>query len=179
MNHDFDETWNDHLPPKPLRSARRRWPWLLLTVVLALSGSGVVYAWREIASLIPSLGHETPTEQMAASDKDALPDLLASQQKIEDDLAALTKLVTDQQEQVKTIVDQLAALTSKVDDLQRPAPPPPPPPLPAPVTADQPRASIAPTTTKPKKPLLRPSIHSGPVSVGGAPLNATPRDTAD
>jgi hypothetical protein len=70
---------------------RRRWPRLLLVVVLALSGTGISYAWPEIASLIPSVGRETPAEQLAASDKEALPELLASQQKIEDDIAALTK----------------------------------------------------------------------------------------
>jgi hypothetical protein len=48
---------------------------------------------------------------MAASDREALPELLASEQKIEEDLAALTKSVADQQEQMKTIVDQLTALT--------------------------------------------------------------------
>jgi uncharacterized coiled-coil protein SlyX len=174
MNNDLDHTWNDNPPPSHLRSPRRRWPWLLLVVVLALSGTGIFYAWPEIASLIPSVGRETPAEQLAASDKEALPELLASQQKIEDDIAALTKSISDQQEQVRTIVDQLAVLTSKVDTLQRPAPPPPP----APVIAEQPPVSIAPVAPKPKKPPLRPSIRSGPVSVGGAPLNV-PRDTAN
>jgi uncharacterized coiled-coil protein SlyX len=173
MNNDLEHTWNDNPPPSHLRSPRRRWPWLLLVVVLALSGTGIFSAWPEIASLIPSVGRETPAEQLAASDKEALPELLASQQKIEDDIAALTKSIADQQEQVRTIVDQLAVLTSKVDTLQRPAPPPP-----APVIAEQPPVSIAPVAPKPKKPPLRPSIHSGPVSVGGAPLNV-PRETAN
>jgi hypothetical protein len=170
MNSDLDQTWNDQPPPTHVRPARRRWPWLLLVVVLALSGSGVVYAWPEIASLVPAVGRETPADQ------GALPELLASQQKIEEDLVALTKSVADQQDQMKTIVDQLTALTTKADALQRPAPTPPPP---APVAAEQPRASIAQTTPKPKKPPLRPSIHSGPVSIGGAPLNVTPGNDAN
>jgi uncharacterized coiled-coil protein SlyX len=176
MNSDLDQTWNDQPPPTHVRPARRRWQWLLLVVVLALLGSGVVYAWPEIASLVPAVGRDTSADQMAASDKGALPALLASQQKIEEDLVALTKSVADQQDQMKTVVDQLTALTTKVDALQRPAPAPPPP---APVAAEQPRASIAQTTPKPKKPSLRPSIHSGPISVGGAPLNASPGDTAN
>jgi uncharacterized coiled-coil protein SlyX len=176
MNDDLDQTWNDQSPAKHLRSARRRWPWILLIVVLALSGGGGVYAWPEIASLVPSLGHETPAEQINASDKEAMPELLASQQKIEEELAALTQSVADQQEQVKSIVDQLIALTSKVDALQRAAPAPTPP---TPVAAEQPRAPVAQTAPKPKKLPLRPSIHSGPISVGGAPLNATPSDTAN
>jgi hypothetical protein len=175
MNNDFDQTLNDQLPPK-LRSTRRRWPWLLLIVVLALSGSGVVYGWPEIASLVPALGRETPADQTAASDKEALPELLASQQKMEEDLAALTKAVADQQEQVKSIVDQLIALNSKVDALQRPAPVPTPP---TPVAVDQPRSPVAQATPKPRKPPLRPSIHPGPISVGGAPLNAAPSGAAN
>jgi uncharacterized coiled-coil protein SlyX len=176
MNSDLDQTWNDQPPSAHLHPARRRgpWVWFFLAVVLALLGSGFVYAWPEIASLIPAVGREMPAEQVTASDKGALPELLASQQKIEEDLAALNKSITDQQDQMKTIVDQLAALTTKVDALQRVAPPPA-----APVAAEQPRASIAPTTPKPKKPTLRPSIHSGPVSIGGAPLNVTPGNEAN
>jgi hypothetical protein len=98
MNNDLDQTWNDLPPPKHLRSARRRWAWLFLIVVLALSGGGVVYAWPEIATLVPALGRETPADQMAASDREALPEILASQQKMEEDLAALTKSVADQRE---------------------------------------------------------------------------------
>jgi uncharacterized coiled-coil protein SlyX len=176
MNNNLDQTWDEQSPSKHLRPARRRWRWLLLVVVVALSGSGVVYAWPEIASLVPLLGHQTPPEQMTVGDKEAVPELLAGQQKIEEDLATLSKSVVDQQEQVRAIVDQLIALTSKVDALQRPAPAPTPP---APIIAEQPRASIAQTTPKPKKPPLRPSVHSGPISVGGAPLNATPSDTAN
>jgi uncharacterized coiled-coil protein SlyX len=125
------------------------------------------------------VGRETPAEQVAASDKDALPELLASQQKIEEDLAALTKSVADQQERVKVVVEQLAALTSKVAALQ-PPPPPVPASAPAPVTAEQPSAPLALATPKPKKPLRRPAVHSsGPVSVGGAPLNGAPSGTAN
>jgi hypothetical protein len=105
-----------------------------------------------------------------------LPGLLASQQKIEEDLATLTKSVSDQQEQVKSIVDQLIALNSKVDALQRPAPVPAPP---TPVAVDQPRPPVAHAAQKLRKRPLRPSIHSGPISVGGAPLNATPNGTAN
>jgi hypothetical protein len=119
-------------------------------VMLALSGSGIFYAWPEITSLVPSVGRETPAEQVAASDRDVLPELLASQQKVEEHLTVLTKSVSDQQEQVMTVSNQLAALTSKVDALQRPAPPP----LPASVIAEQPAVSIAPAASKPKKPPL-------------------------
>src|ERR1700761_2534420 len=154
MNDNLDHTWNDDPPPSPLRSRRRRWPWLLFVIVLGLSGAGIFYGWPEIASLVPAVGRETPAEQVAASDKDALPELLASQQKIEEDLAALTKSVADQQEQVKLVVDQLAALTSKVAALQPPLPPVPAP-SPAPITAEQPPPPVAQIAPKPKKPLVR------------------------
>lgn len=147
--------------------------------MLGLSGGGIFYACPEIASLVPSVGRETPAEQVAASDKDALPELLASQQKIEEDLAALTKSVADQQDQVKLVVDQLAALRSKVAALQTP-PPPAPASAPASVTAEQPLTPIALATPKLKKPPRRPTVHSsGPISVGGAPLKVTPSDAAN
>jgi uncharacterized coiled-coil protein SlyX len=176
MNDNLDHTWNDHPPPSNLRSRRRHWPWLLFVIVLGLSGGGIFYAWPEIASLVPAVGRETPAEQVAANDKDALPELLASQQKIEEDLAALTKSVADQQEQVRSISDQLIALTSKVDALQRPASAVIPP---APVVVEQPPPPVAQIAPKPKKPLVRRSLSSGPISVGGAPLNAPPRSTAN
>src|SRR6201996_5410987 len=160
MNDNLDHTWNDDPPPSPLRSRRRRWPWLLFVIVLGLSGAGIFYGWPEIVSLVPAVGRETPAEQVAASDKDALPELLASQQKIEEDLAALTKSVADQQEQVKLVVDQLAALTSKVAALQPPAPAPAPAAAPAPVTVEQPPTPLALATPKPKKPPRWPTVHS-------------------
>jgi hypothetical protein len=95
MNDNLDQTWEDQRPPVHLHSTRRRWQWFLLVVALVLSGSGVVYAWPEIASLVPAVGRETPTDQMAASDKDVLPELLATQQKMEEDFAALTKSAVD------------------------------------------------------------------------------------
>jgi uncharacterized coiled-coil protein SlyX len=180
MNDNLDQAVVGHPPPPYLRSSRRRWPWLLLVALLAVSGGGIAYAWPEIAPLIPSVGRETPAEQFAASDKDALPELLASQQKIEEDLATLTKSVADQQEQVKLVVDQLAALTSKVAALQPPAPTPAPAAAPAQATVEQPPIPLALATPKAKKPPRRPAVRSsGPVSVGGAPLNGTPSGTAN
>ena len=180
MNNDLDQAVVGHPPPPYLRSSRRRWPWLLLVALLAVSGGGIAYAWPEIAPLIPSVGRETPAEQVAASDRDALPELLASQQKIEEDLAALTKSVADQQEQVKLVVDQLAALTSKVAALQPTASAPVPAAAAAPVAVEQPPTPLALATPKPKKPPRRPTVHSsGPISVGGAPLSVTPSDTAN
>ena len=85
----------------------RRWPWLLLFVILALACATGVYAWPEIATLVPPLGHEASGGGMTAGDQETLPDLLASQQKGEEDFAALGRAVADQQEQLKTMVDQL------------------------------------------------------------------------
>lgn len=170
MTHDSDHAWHRHEPSSPLPVARRRWPRLLLIVILVLAGAGGVYAWPQIAPLVPSLGNGAPGEKAAAADKETLPDLLATQQKLEDDVGALSKSVADQQEQLKTIADQLANLTSKVDALQRPAPAPAPPPA----VADQPHAPIAQAAPRPRKPPVRAAKPSGPISIGGAPLNVAP-----
>jgi uncharacterized coiled-coil protein SlyX len=170
MSNDSDPAWQGHSPLSPLPATRRRWPWLLLFVILALAGAGGVYAWPEIATWVPALGHEASGGAMTAGDKETVPDLLAAQQKSEEDLAALGRTVADQQEQLKAIADQLAALTSKVDALQRAAPAPVPPPVAA--------APVAQAAPKPRKPPARAPKPSGSISVGGAPLNAAPGDTA-
>jgi uncharacterized coiled-coil protein SlyX len=160
--------------PLDLRPAtHRRWPWLLLFVILALACAAGVYAWPEIATLVPSLGHEASSGGMTANDKDALPDLLATQQKSEEDLASLSRAVADQQEQLKIIIDQLVALTSKVEALQRAAPAPAPPPA----AAEPPHAPIAQAAPRPRKPPSPASKPSGPISTGGTPLSA-PDDAA-
>jgi hypothetical protein len=92
----------------------------------------------EFAALVPAPGREASGGGMTAGDKEALPDLLATQQKSEEDLAALGRAIADQQEQLKIILDQLVALTSKVEALQRTAPAPVP--VPPPVAAAPARA---------------------------------------
>jgi hypothetical protein len=173
MSNDSDQALQGHSPSNPLPVTRRRWPWLLLFVILALAGAGGVYAWPEIATLVPALGHDASGGGMTAGDKETVPDLLAAQQKSEEDLATLGRAVADQQEQLKTIIDQLAAVTSKVDALQRAAAPAP---VLAPVDA-APIAQAAPPP-RPKKPPSRAPKPSGPISTGGAPLSATPSDAA-
>ena len=171
MSNDSDQAWQGHSPLVPPPVARRRWPWLLLVFVIhALAGAGGVYAWPEIATLVPALGQQASGGAMTAGDKETLPDLLATQQKSEEDLAALGRTVADQQEQLKSLVDQLAALTSKVAALQA-APAPAPPPV-----AAAPVAQAAPKPRKPPPP--RAPKPSGPISTGGAPLNAAPGDAA-
>jgi hypothetical protein len=172
MSNDSDLTLH-HSPINPLPGTRRRWPWLLLFVLLALACAGGVYAWPEITTLLPVLGHEASGAGMTAGDQQTVPDLLAAQQKSEEDLAALGRTVANQQEQLKTIVDQIAALTSKVEAQQRatPAPAAVPPPV-----AAAPVAQAAPKPRKPPPP--RAPKPSGSISVGGAPLNVAPGDPA-
>jgi uncharacterized coiled-coil protein SlyX len=172
MSNDSDPTWQGHSPLGPLPAPRRRWPWLLLFVILAVACAGGVYAWPDIATLVPALGHQASGAAMTAGDKETVPDLLAAQQKGEEDLAALGRTVADQQALLKTITDQLAALTSKLDALQRTAPAPAP--VPPPVAA----APVAQAAPKPRKPPVRAPKPSGSISVGGAPLNAAPGDAA-
>jgi uncharacterized coiled-coil protein SlyX len=172
MSNDSDQAWQGHalLDPPPAR--RRRWAWFLLCAILGLACAGGVYAWPQIAALVPSLGHEASGGGMTANDKDALPDLLATQQKSEEDLAALSRAAADQQEQLKIIIDQLVALTSKVEALQRAAPAPAPPPA----AAEPPHAPIAQAAPRPRKPPSPASKPSGPISTGGTPLTAAPSD---
>jgi uncharacterized coiled-coil protein SlyX len=161
-------------PPNPLRQRRRRWPLVLLfLVVLALIGVGGVYAWANIGTLVQSFARGAPDRTGDTGDKAALPDLLATQQKTSEDLETLSKAVADQQEQLKTVVDQLAALASKVDALQRPAVPVQiPPPMAAPAPSPAPIAQAAAKPTKPTPP--RTPKPAGPISTGGAPLTASP-----
>lgn len=173
MTHDSEQAWQRHAPSSPYPAARRRWPWfLLILVILALAGAGGVYAWPQIAPLVPALGNASSGEKLATDDKEALPDLLATQQKLEDDIGALNKSMADQQEQLKAVVDQLANLTSKVDALQRPVAAAVSPPA----AAEQPQAPVAQAAPKPRRPPVRaPKPAAGPISTGGAPLNVAPQ----
>src|SRR6202035_1461721 len=158
MSNDSDQAWQGHALLDPQPATRRRWPWFLLCAILGLACAGGVYAWPEIAALVPSLGRGASGGGMTANDKEVLPDLLATQQKSEEDLAALGRAVADQQEQLKIIIDQLVDLTSKVEALQRAAPTPAPP-LTA---AEPPHAPIAQAAPRPRKPPSPASKPSGP-----------------
>jgi hypothetical protein len=156
----------------PLPATRPRWPWLFLCVILGVVCAAGVYTWPAIATLVPSFGHETSAGRMAANDKDALPDILAAQQKSDEQLASLVQTAADQKEQLKTIVDQLVALAVKVDALQHTVP------IPAPLQtpAEPSRAPVAQATPRPRKPPSLPKP-SGPISTGGTPLGVVPGDT--
>jgi uncharacterized coiled-coil protein SlyX len=173
MSNNSNPDWQGHLPLSPM-PATRRWPWLLLSVIVALACAAGVYAWPEIVTMVPALDHEASAGRSTAGDNEALPDLLATQQKFQDDLAALGQTVADQQEKLKTIVDQLVALTSKVEALQRAAPPSAPPPVAAAPT----RAPIAQSAPRSRKPPSRVPEPSGAISIGGAPLPVTPGETS-
>jgi uncharacterized coiled-coil protein SlyX len=160
-------------PSNPLRPARRGWPLVLvLLIVLALVGSGGVYAWANMGPLIQSLARQAPDGAADPGDKAAIPELLATQQKANEDLEALSKAVAGQQQELKRVTDQLTALNSKVDAMQRPVLP-----LQAvlPAVASQPPAPIAQAAPKPRKPAPpRTPKPTGPISTGGAPLTASP-----
>jgi uncharacterized coiled-coil protein SlyX len=175
MSSDFDPMLADHALLDPQPATRRRWPWLLLIVILALTCAAGVYAWPEFARLVLAPSREASGGGMTAGDKETLPDILATQQKSEEDLAALGRALTDQQEQLKVILDQLVALTSKVEALQRTAPVPVP--VPPPVDAAPARAPIAQAAPRPRRPPSRAPEPSGAISTGGAPLSVAPSDT--
>lgn len=190
MSIDSPPQWLNEDPPPVLPARRRRWPFVLLFFfVLALAAGA--FLWMNIDQLSRYAGHATPDDKPASGDQAVMTDLLATQQKVSDDLAALDRAVANQQEQLKTIVDQLAGLTAQIDALKSaaappPAPPPPvalvqppappgaapPPVVPPPLASAQPPAPPR-VAQKPKKP-PRPAPSAGPISVGGAPLNPTP-----
>jgi len=187
MNSESPPSWPVVEPPPFLPAPRRRWPLaLVIGVVLALAGAGACYVWLNPGLIIQSTGREAADAEPGANDKAVMTDLLATQQKTADDLAAIERTVADQQEQLKAIVNQLAGLSSKIDALKSPAPQPPVaqsptpgptasiPPASTPAVAPAPAARVAP---RPKKP-PRAATPTGPISVGGAPLNAAPATTA-
>jgi hypothetical protein len=109
-------------PSNPLRPRRRRWPFAILLVVLALAAAGGVYAWANFGRFVQSFARETSDGAGDLGEKTAVPDLLAAQQKTSEDLEILSEKVGDQQEQLKTVTEQLAAVAAKMDALQRPVP---------------------------------------------------------
>jgi hypothetical protein len=162
-------------PPNLLRPRRRRWP-LFLFLLVALAGAGGVFAWTDMTPLIQSFTRET-SDGTDPGDKAAMPDPLASQQKTAEDVEALSKSVSDQQERLKTVIDQIAVLSAKVDALQQ-APAATAAPVPQQTTAPQPpsprTAHAAPKPKKPEAPRAQPA---GPISTGGVPLNVPPDTT--
>lgn len=186
MNIESPPSWPVVDPPPFVPAPRRRWPLaLFVAVVLALASAGAGYVWLNPGLFSLTAGREDGDADGRSNDKAIMTDLLAAQQKTADDLAAIDRAIADQQEQLKAIVGQLANLNSKIDALKAPVPQASvaPAPLTAPGVA-MPSASappVAPASAarvapKQKKP-PRATAPTGPISVGGAPLNATPDAT--
>jgi uncharacterized coiled-coil protein SlyX len=173
MSNEANEEWLEEDRPVALRRKPRRWPLVLfLLLVLVLAGGGATYVWANKDGLLQLAGRPaSDSAETSSGDKSMMTDLLATQQKTGEDLDTLNKAVTDQQEQLKAVTDQIAALAAKVNALQTAAAPPPPPPAPVFVQPNA-RAQVAPKAAK--KPAHAAKPTSGPISIGGAPLNATP-----
>lgn len=166
MTDETDEEWQAEDRPIALeRRPRRLLKVLFLVGGLALAAAGGAYVWMNMDRFMQLAGRETPESAEAApGDKAMLTDLLATQQKTGEDLEALNQSVAAQQEQLKALTDQLTALASRVEALQSAVAPPPAP-------AIQPNAR-AQAVAKPAKKPARAAKPAGPISVGGAPLNA-------
>ena len=180
MSIESSQNWPAAEPPSLVPAPRRRWPLaLFIALLVALAGAGGAYAWLTPGLFPLSAGRDAA--EADSSDKAVLTDLLAAQQKTTDDLAAINQAIADQQEQLKAVMGQLAGLGAKIDALKNPAPqaaaaptfPMPGPALAAPSTASAAPAPAARVAPRPKKPPRAPAS-SGPISVGGAPLNVAP-----
>jgi uncharacterized coiled-coil protein SlyX len=171
MSNEANEDWLDEHQPSVLQRRPRRWPMVLfMLLALMLAGAGATYVWANKDGLLQLAGHPASDgADTSPGDKAMLTDLLATQQKTGDDLDALNKAVTDQQEQLKAMTDQLAALAAKVDALQTAAAPPP-----APAAVAQPNARAQAVPKAAKKAARAASKPAGPISVGGAPLTTAP-----
>ncbi len=187
MSIESSSNWPAAEPPPFVPAPRRRWPLaLFMAVLVALAGAGGAYAWLNPGLFAHFVDREAPEADIASGDKALLTDLLASQQKTTDDLTAMSQAVADQQEQLKAVVSQLAALNAKIDAMRGMAPQAaaaPTFPMPGPAVAAPP-APTASTMSAPAAPAARaaapkqakrpprPAATAGPISVGGAPLNA-------
>jgi hypothetical protein len=134
--------------------------------------------------MIPAAGREGTEADAGPGDKAVITDLLASQQKTSEGLAVIDKTVADQQEQLKAIVSQLSSLSAKIDALKSPAPQAAvvpsfsaPPAAAAPAAPTAAPVPTARTVPKQKRPQQRATNPTGPISVGGAPLNTAPDAT--
>lgn len=174
MTNELDEEWPGEDRPVPLQR-RRRAPLVLAVVIgLAAAAAGTAYVWANMDGFVRSSGRETSeSADPTSGDKAMLTDLLATQQKAGDDLESVKRSVADQQEQLKLIVDQLATLTSRVEGLQSAAAAPPPAPQQQ-LTIDHPPDVKPAVVAKPAKKPSHASKPAGPISVGGAPLSASP-----
>ena len=173
MSIEANQEWHDDEAPPALNRAPRRWPAILAIFIgLSLAGAGGFYAWMNLDRFMQSSSPDAAEDAAAPGDKAMLTDLLASQQKTEEDLASVTQALADQREQLKLVADQLAAMSAKIEAMQTAAAPPPPP-----AVTVQPNARAEVTPKLPKAP-ARPKRSSGPISVGGAPLNVAPAANA-
>lgn len=174
-----ESQWHSEDPSLSLPAQRSRWPFVLLfIVILALAGGGGAYAWMNLDHLMDFAQGKTSEARTATGDEAVMTDLLAAQQKTNEDIAALEHRIAEQQQQLREVTDQLADVTAKLGALKGAAAPPPSPVLLPPTPTPPPVLSAQPpppppqrAAPRPKQP-PRPAPATGPISVGGAPLNA-------
>ena len=147
-------------------------------VALAFMATGLAYLWLNCGDQIRSAGSGTPpsvtTAPVMAAGEDTLGrgDFDKFKLQNDDSLRATAEALDAQKAALKTLSDQVAALSAKLDTLRGAA------------TSAKAQTSVAPAAT-PAVPLRRPAIIAqrkkpaapkpvGPISVGGAPLPASP-----
>ena len=140
---------------------------MIISVLLAATGSGSALAWRAYGSgaaalPTPASVASAPAAAAVANKAVELKDFQAFQQNITGSLQANERLLTAQQAEIKRLSEQVSALTAKLDLLQRPV---------ASAQAALPAPAVKPVRAVPRNKPAEPNP-AGAISTGGAPLPA-------
>jgi uncharacterized coiled-coil protein SlyX len=154
----------------------RAWAVVFFLTILVMAGAAAGYLWLNYDELIGAL----PTQQTASAPEitpevsAALRDLRSSRQQTARDIDTIQQTLATQQADLNRLSEQLSGLASRLDALQST------PPLRSTLVPPQPGTRAQAVEPQGKKPAARTPKPSGPVSVGGAPLNqAAEPDGAD
>lgn len=192
MTDTFGSEINVGPPPETLRK-RRSFGVIGFLVLLLLVGAAGGLLWLNLDTVTDALHGVASPASSTASNADVLAsatepsvsatDFSTFQQQTGDSIQGATNLLNAQQAELKRLSDQIlgltqqvTSLTTKIDQMQGRAalaPATAPAVSAAPTAAAPVAATVRPAPTAPRKrtPADRPS---GAISVGGAPLRATP-----
>lgn len=155
MTWQYDNNDIDYEPPEELE-ARRRVPFVIVALGLAIIGSASAFAWRAYGgSPYPSFAFGSSAAATAEPKMVGLDEFQAFQKQIVGQVQSNAQVLAAQQAEVKRLSDQMAVVSGKLDAIQSSI---------ASARATLPTAS-PPAPNKPAKPK-----RSARISTGGAPL---------